>query len=80
MCQPIDAEVFKREAVRLVEVSGRKVDEIAGELGIATVILESWQRELQGGGVTEVTHKATVIELPRSLRLLAFASSEHFIE
>ncbi len=38
MGRPNYTEEFKREAVRLVEVSGRGVNEIAEDLGIAGVI------------------------------------------
>jgi transposase len=36
---------FKREAVRLLETSGRKVGEIADELKINAHMLQRWKRE-----------------------------------
>ncbi len=41
-----DAE-FKRDAVRLVEESGRSVSEVAESLGIGVDLIYRWRRELR---------------------------------
>ena len=46
------SEEYKREALRLLEESGRRVSEVARELGISDDILRYWQKTL-GGGVEE---------------------------
>ena len=40
-------EEFRREAVRLVEVSGRSIGEIAKELGVSTEGLRGWVKQAQ---------------------------------
>jgi transposase len=51
--RPRFAEEFKAEAVRLVETSGRRRSEIAGELGIDETVLKRWQLRANGGGSLE---------------------------
>jgi transposase len=41
---------FKREAVNLVESSGKSVPQIAKELGISDSILYKWQKQLTAQG------------------------------
>jgi transposase len=38
-------DVFKRHAVALMEDQGRKVTEVARELGVSTFSLHAWKRE-----------------------------------
>ena len=40
---------FKREAVSLLESSGRPLTQVAGELGIQPSMLRAWRRMMQGG-------------------------------
>jgi len=43
------APEFKREAVALLESSGRPLTQVAGELGIQPSMLRAWRRTMQGG-------------------------------
>ena len=43
------APEFKREAVALLEGSGRPLTQVAGELGIQPSMLRAWRRVMQGG-------------------------------
>jgi transposase len=47
-----DAE-FKREALRLLEVSGKPVAELARDLGIYPALLWRWRREARAAGSGE---------------------------
>jgi transposase len=40
---------FKLEAVRLVE-QGRRVSEVAADLGISRTVLQRWRRQVDAGG------------------------------
>ena len=40
---------FKLEAVRLVE-RGRRVSEVAADLGISRTVLQRWRRQVDAGG------------------------------
>ncbi|KZL07218.1 transposase [Pseudovibrio sp. Ad26] len=40
-------EEFKREAVRLVEVSGRPIPEITADLGLGRATLNRWIKEFR---------------------------------
>ena len=42
------APEFKREAVALLESSGRPLTQVAGELGIQPSMLRSWRRVMRG--------------------------------
>lgn len=44
-----DAE-FKRNAVRMVEESGRAVSEVAQSLGVGVDLIYRWRREMLGQG------------------------------
>ena len=44
---------FKKEAVRLVEESGKPLSQVARELGIRPDLLYSWKRRLSGGASAE---------------------------
>ncbi len=43
------APEFKREAVALLESSGRPLTQVASELGIQPSMLRAWRRMMQGG-------------------------------
>ena len=43
-------EEFKREAVRLVEESGRTMADIAEDLGVGKSTLGKWRRQYRGRG------------------------------
>jgi transposase len=43
------ASEFKREAVALLESSGRPLTQVASELGIQPSVLRAWRRAMQGG-------------------------------
>jgi transposase len=44
-----DAE-FKRQAVRLMQESGKSVNEIAADLGVTSKMLYRWRQALEQGG------------------------------
>ena len=43
------APEFKREAVAMLEGSGRPIMQVAAELGIAPSMLRNWRRVMSGG-------------------------------
>jgi transposase len=43
--QTIHTETFRREAIRLLENSGKSVSELAGELGVHEKSLYRWRRQ-----------------------------------
>ncbi len=65
MGQPNYTEEFKREAVRLVEVSGRGVNEIAEDLGVARSSLQRWVREFRNQDLLAGPHEDASKELAR---------------
>lgn len=58
-------EEFKREAVRLVEVSGRTIPEIAADLGVGRSTLNRWIREFRDQDLLACPHEDTGKELAR---------------
>ena len=42
--RPVFTEEFKREAVRLIETSGRTIAQIADDLGVGLSALVRWKR------------------------------------
>lgn len=62
-------EEFRREAVRLVEVTGRSVREVAAELGVSTEGLRNWVKQARAdrGELPEVASSDEREEL-RQLR------------
>ncbi|SDQ33338.1 transposase [Pseudovibrio sp. Tun.PSC04-5.I4] len=68
MKRPTYTKWLKREARRLVEVSGRSVDEIAEDLGIARSSLHRWVREFKDQDLLAGPHEDTGKELARLLK------------
>ncbi len=58
-------EEFKREAVRLVEVSGRPIPEIAADLGVGRATLNRWIKEFRDQDLLSGPHEDTSKELAR---------------
>jgi transposase len=56
---------FKREAVRLIETSGRTVSQIAEDLGIGLSTLTRWKRIYQDAGPSSEAHMDLSQELVR---------------
>ena len=56
---------FKREAVRLVEVSGRTVPEIAADLGVGRSTLKRWVKEFRDQDLLAGPHEDASKELAR---------------
>jgi len=52
------SEEYKREALRMLEESGRRVSDVARELGISDDILRYWQKTLGGAGVEAESESA----------------------
>ncbi len=65
MGRPNYTEEFKREAVRLVEVSGRGIKEIAEDLGVARSSLQRWVREFRDQDLLSGPHEDVSNELAR---------------
>ena len=49
------AKEFKREAVRLLESSGKKLTQVARELGVRPHVLRAWQRMVEAETKTGLT-------------------------
>jgi transposase len=63
---------FKREAVNLVETSGKSVPQVARDLGISDSILYKWQKQLSNQGEQAFPgkgHQTPAEEELRRLRL-----------
>jgi transposase len=56
---------FKREAVRLTETSGRSVQRVANDLGIAKSTLSRWRSEHEQADLLENPHGDVTKELTR---------------
>ena len=48
---------FKREAVRLIETSGRTIAQIADDLGVGLSTLTRWKRIYSEAGSSSVPHE-----------------------
>ena len=58
-------EEFKREAVRLIETSGRTIAQIAEDLGVGLSTLSRWNRIYREAGSSSKTHDDATQELVR---------------
>jgi transposase len=56
---------LKREAVRLTMTSGRSVERVASDLGIAKSTLSRWRSEHEQADLLEGPHEDTAKELAR---------------
>ena len=61
-------EAFKREAVRILDTSGRKVDLVAADLGIARSTLSKWKSQLKEAELMAGPHDDVHKELARLRR------------
>jgi len=59
---------FKKEAIRLLESSGKKVSEIEEELGITHGLLRKWRNRFQVDPVSEQLELSEVEQLKAQLR------------
>jgi transposase len=58
-------EEFKREAVRLIETSGRTVAQVAGDLGIGKSTLTRWKTQFKEADILSGPHDDVQKELTR---------------
>ncbi len=58
-------EEFKREAVRLIETSGRSIAQIAENLGVGLSTLTRWKRIYCEAGLSTAPHDDVTKELAR---------------
>ncbi len=65
MGQAYYTEDFKREAVRLVEVSGRTIPEIAADLGVSRSTLNRWNKDFREQNLLSGPDEGTDKELAR---------------
>ena len=61
-------EVFRREAVRLLETSGRTIKSIADDLGIGVSSLGAWKRKMDRADLMAGPHEDVEKELARLRR------------
>ena len=72
-------QVFKQEAVRLVQETGRPVAQVARDLGIPENLLYRWRsqhRQAEAQGTTRETQRTEAEELIRVKRELARVTQE----
>lgn len=65
MKQRVFTEDFKREAVRIVETSGRSIAVVAGDLGIGKSTLDRWCRMFREQDLLMGPHDDVTKELAR---------------
>lgn len=63
------SEEFKRETVRLIESSGKRVAEIARDLGVNGNIVYRWRRQF-GQEATSQSHGRSKVELEAEVKQL----------
>ena len=69
--------VFKEEAVRLLQTSGRRQREITGDLGISVSALGRWVTELREEDLLSSPHEDATKEMARLRRERDLARQEH---
>jgi transposase len=61
-------DAFKREAVRILATSGRKVEQVAKDLGVARSTLSKWKSQLNEADLLAGPHDDVQKELARLRR------------
>lgn len=61
---------FKRDAIRLLETSGKRLTEIEQDLGLPHGLLRKWQKRFQVNPVSEQLELSDVEQLKAELRTL----------
>jgi transposase len=61
---------FKREAVRLVTVGGRRISEVSRELGITESMFHRWRHEISEAGDGAFPGKGHLVPADEELRRL----------
>jgi transposase len=61
---------FKRDAIRLLETSGKRLSEIEKELGLPHGLLRKWQKRFQVNPVSEQLELSDVEQLKAEVRAL----------
>lgn len=64
------SDEFKRDAIRLLETSGKTVTELENELGLSHGLLRKWQKRFQFNPVSEQLELSEVEQLKTELRTL----------
>lgn len=64
------SDEFKRDAIRLLETSGKSVSEIERDLGITHGLLRKWRRRFQVNTETDTLELSDVEQLRSELREL----------
>jgi transposase len=64
------SEDFKRDAIRLLETSGKRLSEIEQELGLPHGLLRKWQKRFQVNPVSEQLELSDVEQLKAEVRAL----------
>lgn len=59
---------FKKEAIHLLEASGKKVGEIEGDLGISHGLLRKWQKRFQVNSVSNELELSEIEQVKAELR------------
>lgn len=62
------SDAFKRDAVRLVETSGKSKAAISRELGIPNGLLGRWQRRLKVNEETDTLELSDIEQLKKEMR------------
>ena len=61
---------FKRDAIRLLETSGKRLSQIEQELGVPHGLLRKWQKRFQVNPVSEQLELSEVEQLKAELRVM----------
>jgi transposase len=64
------SEDFKRDAIRLLETSGKRLSQIEQELGLPHGLLRKWQKRFQVNPVSEELELSEVEQLKAELRAM----------
>jgi transposase len=64
------SDEFKKEAIRLLESSGKRLTEVERDLGIPHGLIRKWQRRFQVNPVSEKLELSEVARLEAEVRAL----------